>query len=387
MIRYFTIFCCLILTLSGCQNNTAHITGMLTSPVDDEYIFLNKLVSNRLEPVDSFRLSDDGTFKLKTELKDPSFYLLRLNNNNFLPMVVEPGQKIFINAHHDSLNLPISVEGSEGTLLLTEYTWRLNETIEDIKQLNKIYEENENNPGLPELMNSLDSMAQGSLNELNKYTKDYIDNNISSLATLFILYQQIAPGVMVLDQARDWKYYAKVDSSLYSQFPDYEPVVTLHEQVKELKASLGLTTELPGGNIDIAPEISLPTPEGDTVNLSSTRGSYVLVDFWASWCPPCRVENPNLVKAYDQYHRKGFEIYQVSLDKTKEAWIKGIEGDQLGKWIHVSDVKFWNSVVVPLYNIESIPANFLLDPDGRIIATNLRGEKLQEKLAKVFARQ
>lgn len=387
MIRYFTIFCCLILTLSGCQNNTAHITGMLTSPVDDEYIFLNKLVSNRLEPVDSFRLSDDGTFKLKTELKDPSFYLLRLNNNNFLPMVVEPGQKIFINAHHDSLNLPISVEGSEGTLLLTEYTWRLNETIEDIKQLNKIYEENENNPGLPELMNSLDSMAQGSLNELNKYTKDYIDNNISSLATLFILYQQIAPGVMVLDQARDWKYYAKVDSSLYSQFPDYEPVVTLHEQVKELKASLGLTTELPGGNIDIAPEISLPTPEGDTVNLSSTRGSYVLVDFWASWCPPCRVENPNLVKAYDQYHRKGFEIYQVSLDKTKEAWIKGIEGDQLGKWIHVSDVKFWNSVVVPLYNIESIPANFLLDPDGRIIATNLRGEKLQEKLAQVFARQ
>lgn len=387
MIRYFTIFCCLILTLSGCQNNTAHITGMLTSPVDDEYIFLNKLVSNRLEPVDSFRLSDDGTFKLKTELKDPSFYLLRLNNNNFLPMVVEPGQKIFINAHHDSLNLPISVEGSEGTLLLTEYTWRLNETLEDIKQLNKIYEENENNPGLPELMNSLDSMAQGSLNELNKYTKDYIDNNISSLATLFILYQQIAPGVMVLDQARDWKYYAKVDSSLYSQFPDYEPVVTLHEQVKELKASLGLTTELPGGNIDIAPEISLPTPEGDTVNLSSTRGSYVLVDFWASWCPPCRVENPNLVKAYDQYHRKGFEIYQVSLDKTKEAWIKGIEGDQLGKWIHVSDVKFWNSVVVPLYNIESIPANFLLDPDGRIIATNLRGEKLQEKLAQVFARQ
>jgi hypothetical protein len=96
------------------------------------------------------------------------------------------------------------------------------------------------------------------------------------------------------------------------------------------------------------------------------------------------MENPNLVKAYDLYHQKGFEIYQVSLDKTKDAWIKGIEDDQLEKWIHVSDVKYWNSIVVPLYKIESIPTNFLLDKDGRIIASNLRGEMLVNKLAEIF---
>lgn len=380
------LFCILGFTLTGCQKNTAHITGSLSSPVQGEYIFLSKLISNRLEPVDSFRISD-GTFKFKTEVKNPSFYLLRFNNNNFLTMVVEPGQKIFINAHHDSLSLPSSVEGSEGTNLLTEYNQKMDETIEEIKSLNKIYIENKNNPGLPELMNSLDSMAQISLNELNQYTKDYIDKNINSLATLFVLYQQVAPGIYVLDQARDWKYYVKVDSSLYSKYPDYEPVAALHEQVKELKSSLGFATEQLAGDMEIAPEISLPTPGGDTVSLSSTRGSYVLVDFWASWCPPCRVESPNLVKAYDQYHRRGFEIYQVSLDKTKDAWIKGIESDQLGKWIHVSDVKYWNSVVVPLYKIESIPANFLLDHEGRIIARNLRGEKLQEKLAEIFGKR
>jgi thiol-disulfide isomerase/thioredoxin len=110
----------------------------------------------------------------------------------------------------------------------------------------------------------------------------------------------------------------------------------------------------------------------------------VLLDFWASWCSPCRQENPNLVKAYNLYHRKGFQIFQVSLDKTRDAWTKGIKDDQLDKWIHVSDIQYWNSVVVPLYKIESIPANLLLDKNGRIIASNLRGEQLQVKLAELF---
>lgn len=133
-----------------------------------------------------------------------------------------------------------------------------------------------------------------------------------------------------------------------------------------------------------APEIALPDPEGDTIKLSSTRGSVVLIDIWAAWCGPCRRENPNLVRLYDLYHDKGFQIYQVSIDKTRQAWLKGIKEDGLEKWIHVSDLKYWSSVVVPLYKIESIPANFLLDREGNIIASGLRGETLQIKLAEIF---
>jgi peroxiredoxin len=182
------------------------------------------------------------------------------------------------------------------------------------------------------------------------------------------------------------RYFEKVDSSMFSLYPDYEPVTSLHEQVKELSAKIkGETNDGPASSPGaLAPDISLPAPAGDTIKLSSTRGSFVLLDFWASWCGPCRKENPNLVNVYNIYHKRGFQIYQVSLDKSKDAWMKGIQDDHLEKWIHVSDVQYWNSVVVPLYKIESIPCNYLLDKEGRIIAANLRGPQLETKLAELF---
>ncbi len=133
----------------------------------------------------------------------------------------------------------------------------------------------------------------------------------------------------------------------------------------------------------VAPDFVLPDPAGKQIHLSSFKGKYVLVDFWASWCGPCRQENPNVVAAYHQYKGKNFTILGVSLDKEKGAWMKAISDDQLS-WTHVSDLKFWESAVVPLYGINAIPTNILVDPSGKIIAANLRGSGLEQKLAEVL---
>ena len=132
-----------------------------------------------------------------------------------------------------------------------------------------------------------------------------------------------------------------------------------------------------------APDIALPGPDGQTYRLSSLRGKWVLIDFWASWCRPCRMENPNVVRLYQKYHPKGFEIFGVSLDYQREAWLQAIKQDNL-TWMHVSDLKGWQSAAAQLYRINSIPSTVLVDPEGRIAAKGLRGPSLEAKLREIY---
>ncbi len=135
----------------------------------------------------------------------------------------------------------------------------------------------------------------------------------------------------------------------------------------------------------MAPDFTLPTPDGGTFTLSSTRGKYVMIDFWAAWCQPCRHENPNVVALYGKYKDKGFDVVGVSLDREKEAWVKAIADDQL-VWHQVSELKFWQSEIAQKYGVSAIPCTFLLDKGGKIIAKNLRGEELALKLEELMGK-
>jgi thiol-disulfide isomerase/thioredoxin len=382
------MFLALAMSITSCKDSNIEIAGKIKNPGTGKYIFLEELQSERLVAVDSVILDADGSYTFEREISYPSFYLLKTSMSSFLTMLLEPGQELIVDAYFDSLNYPTRFSGSEGTRLLIEYNRELQQTIRKLSGLSAIYRQNIDSPDLMRVIERIDSLARDYLTGINTYTKKFIDDNLSSLVSLVALYQQVAPREYVLNPEKDLEYYMKVDSSLSSLYPDYEPVRSLHAEVRDLVAKINARNKsslvyVKGSE---APEIALPTPRGDTVKLSSTRGKIVLLDFWASWCNPCRLENPNLLKAYNLYHSRGFQIYQVSLDKTREAWIKGIEEDHLDNWIHVSDLNYWNSVVVPLYGIESIPTNYLLDRDGRILEANLRDDMLQTRLAELFKR-
>lgn len=181
-----------------------------------------------------------------------------------------------------------------------------------------------------------------------------------------------------LDPEQDFALFESMADQFAKAKPDSRMTQAFVAQVRRMQAQKnGLAEGKP------APEIVLKDPNDKVVPLSSLKGKYVLIDFWASWCGPCRKENPNVVRMYQKYKDKGFEIYGVSLDQNKAAWLKAIEADSL-TWTHVSDLKFWNSAAAVTYGVQAIPFSVLIDPQGNILAKNLRGETLEAKLAEVL---
>jgi thiol-disulfide isomerase/thioredoxin len=373
----------LLLSCNG-DKSTFKVSGNLDNG-EGMMIYLKEMTSTEMIPVDSTLIDDAGTFELNGTAPENRFYAIHTQPESFIYILAGKGDKITIEGDARALTTTYTVAGSEDSRLIRVLTDEQNKVLARIYQLNRIFTDSVHSPNFTGIKAGLDSIYNGILDAHRAYTFAFIEDNLHSQASLMALYQQIGPRHYVLDPEKDFKYFSMVDSSLGILYPESDAVQDLHRQVDELKQKQ-LVESMSAARLkagSLAPEIALSDPDGDTVLLSSLRGNYVLLDFWASWCPPCRRENPNLVKIYKNYHSKGFEIYQVSLDRSRDAWLKGIRDDGLN-WIHVSDLQYWNSVVVPVYDIQGIPVNYLLDKNGRILAQNLSGEMLEQELKKIF---
>lgn len=374
--------------VTSCSNNKFTVHGNITGQ-EGQYLRLLEIRPGFLVPVDSVKLAGDGSFSFKEKIKIPSYYMLSLSKQNFITLLINPGEQINVMAKGDTLSVDPEITGSKGTSVLLEFQKKHEALIKELSGLTKTYNDSINSRSLPAIMDSLDRKAALLVSAFTDYSRKYLEENSNSLVAIYLLNQQTVPGKTLFDPIKDPDLYFRADSVLYSKYPESDLVIDLHNYVSRLRKH-ERTEKTNSGIImvgSLVPDIALPNPAGDTIRLSSTRGSVVLLDFWASWCPPCRDENPNIVNMYNTYRQKGFTVFQVSLDLKKEDWLEAIQTDKLAKWFHASDLKYKDSEVVKQFNLSSIPANFLIDREGKVIGINLQGGELQKKLAEVFANQ
>ena len=374
MVSYVSIL--LFSFLASCGSSTPKdyfIKGSFPAGSGQTLVF-EKILVNGAEFLDSAQVEKGGTFYIVQKPNEKNYYRLRLksatpqsgNPAGMVYFITGPDEKITFTSKGQQLADDYKVEGSPESQTLNEVSLKLKGTQKLNDSLNTEFQKITDPNIRASTALEFQQIANKRMADQAEYIKKVVDQNPQSLVSL--------EAVGQLDQAQYFDYHKRVATNLAAAYPNNGFVKNYVTMVN----SKGSTSA--GA---LAPEIDLPTPEGKNVKLSSLRGKYVLVDFWASWCRPCRMENPNLVNAYAKYKSKGLEIYGVSLDKEKAPWEAAIKQDNL-TWIHVSDLQFWSSVAAKLYNVSSIPKSFLLDKEGHIIASDLRGELLEQKLAQLM---
>ncbi|MFW5655978.1 MAG: thioredoxin-like domain-containing protein [Bacteroidota bacterium] len=378
-INLFTIS--LLIFLVNCDRDDANfqVEGRVKNGAG-KYITLQELTTREVITMDSTLIGDNGEFSLDGNIDVVKFMTLNLDEKEPIYLVVSPGDDIHIKTTFDDFHLDYILDGSFDSKLIYVMITEQREAMNELDDLANVYRE--------KIISANDKMAvieernekrKAIIEDYREFTISFIRENPGSMASLMALYQYIDPKTPVLNPQDDFVVFALVDSVLTRKYPSSEAVKSLNRFMVKLdkqKVSVGVG--------DIAPEIGLPTPEGDTLLLSSIDAKYILIDFWAAWCPPCRDESPVLVEAYEEYNKNGFEIYQVSLDKTKDAWTTAIAKDNLGQWHHVSDLAYWDSYPARVYGVQQIPSNFLINADMEVIAIDLRGEQLLNRLDELF---
>lgn len=374
-ILIFFLVLCFIYSCSEDKHNFRVKGNIKGSPPN--MIYLLQLTEKGTVRVDSSEINNNGEFKLKGKTSIPSFYVLKAGRSRGITLVVYPKDKIQVFANSENFEIDYVVEGSAESKRISKLIKEQDNALQKITNLSNKFETAINSPDFLEKKAKIDSVYFAVINQHKKFSVGFIKEDPCSFASLMALYQQFGRMAPLFDIKNDFKLFEDVDSCLASLYPTSDAVKSLNKKVVETREYIKI------GIGSVAPDISLPDTANQLISLNSLRGKYVLLNFWASWCTECTQQTELLKGIYKKYKSKGFEVYQVSLDKTSESWKLGIKESNL-PWINVSDLKYWNSDVVKKYYLNKIPLNILLDTEGRIIEKEKSLSEIDVKLSEIF---
>ena len=377
-IRFTIGMCAVAMFVLACQGdkketpkgNPVTISGKVGFPQKDQWIVFAELrPDNSVIKRDSVQVKEDFTYTKTVMVPEPAFYQINFFNQQLVNVILNK-TNLEVNVDGNAPSGFAEIKGSAEHEFMNEVRQRLNAQQNNpaVAALEAEFQQavqQQNEKKITELQERYLEISRASTDSL----ADFVRKQPASLAVMEVLRANL------LDADEYYDLYRDAAEKLKAELPNSPYISEFIARVKAMEATaVG----------QLAPEISLPTPEGKVISLSSLRGQYVLVDFWAKWCGPCRRENPNVVKAFNKYKDKGFTVFGVSLDRIREDWVKAIQEDGL-TWTHVSDLKYFESQAARDYNINAIPFSLLLDREGKIIAKNLRGAALEKKLEEVFS--
>jgi len=322
--------------------------------------------------LDSATLDKENRFMLKTRVPEGGgVYLVNVAGGQKVVVLLEGGETLNMTA--DGFTTDIKT-GKKGQAVVTgsknmEHYGKMMASYEDIRVKNTTWQTQYNEASEKKDQKKMDAIMVQSEQASKAFTdqvKAMLPDMGTSLVALF------ATNFLNVD----------------NDFPTLDALAQRFERENpnspQAKGFIGNIARIRGLMMGgVAPDIALNDTTGAAIPLSSLRGKYVLIDFWASWCGPCRMENPNVVKMYNKYKDKGFTIYSVSLDQNRDSWVRAIRNDNL-TWTHVSDLRYWQSAAAQQYGVTGIPKTFLLDKEGKIIAKDLRGPALEQKLEEIL---
>lgn len=356
------------------------ISGKITN-AEGKYLYMDELKVASSIPIDSVEIKKDGSFEFKGKINYPNFFLLRLNEKNFVTLLVDTAEKIRIYGDAANFSRDYIVEGSGGSLLVQKLNNHLTKTkhkLDSIRSKMYVFRTNENY--------ELQKVRWGQeLEDIKRnqieYSTGFVQKHPFSMSSVLALYQKFDDSNYVVQDLQSLKVAA---SALNTVFPKSEHVKALYantirlmdeEKNNKLKDFIAKS----GTN---SPDITLPNYNGRDIALSSLRGKIVLIQFWSAKDATSRIQNQALIELYSKYKAKGLEIYQVSVDTDRSLWLNAIEQDGLS-WINVGDMKGSNSAL-NMYNVQEIPSNYILDREGIIVAKDLKGSSLDQAMNRLI---